>query len=183
MHTGLLQALAARYATFYFTDTIIALNVLLRVDRSSASFFRANGKKPWTTVPAHVQPIGNAWWEGCARPRSATSPPANYLAKARPKDGDINSVRPDGGAGAGAAFGQSMTYLKLHKGLSANLQYIKRAFRRQAKEHHPDQGGDATCSANCATEQLIRSANACTRAGAFRTNGSCRRLRGPSPPQ
>ena len=54
-----------------------------------------------------------------------------------------------------------MTSLKLkHKDLhSSNLQQIiKRAFRHQAKKHHPDQGGNAALFRKLreAYEQLIR---------------------------
>jgi hypothetical protein len=82
------------------------------------------------------------------------------LGKASPIEGDINSVRPLE-VREPARMARSMTHLKLkHKDLhSPNLQQIiKRAFRRQAKKHHPDQGGDATLFRKLrdAYEQLIQ---------------------------
>ena len=84
----------------------------------------------------------------------------HILAKASPIEGDINSVRPLE-VREPARMARSMTHLKLkHKDLySPNLQQIiKRAFRRQAKQHHPDQGGNPALFRKLreAYEQLIR---------------------------
>jgi hypothetical protein len=104
--------------------------------------------------------LGNAWWEEVRRTRKRYLATRLILGKARSIEGDINSVRPLE-VREPARMARSMTTLKLkHKDLhSPNLQQIiKRAFRRQAKKHHPDQGGDAALFRKLrdAFEQLIR---------------------------
>jgi hypothetical protein len=162
MRTGLLQTLQTRYATFYFTDTIIAMDILTygSTDLFSFIFPRANGKKPVDDFCRMFNLLGNAWWEEVRKTKKRYVATRNILATAMPKEGDINSVRPME-VREPARMAKSMTHLKLRQKdlYSANLQQIiKRAFRRQAKQHHPDQGGDATLFRKLrdAYEQLIR---------------------------
>jgi hypothetical protein len=161
IRTGLLQTLQIRYATFYFTEHLVVLDMLPygSVDLVSFIFPRANGKKPVDDFCQMFNILGNAWWEEVRRTKKRYVATRIILGKAQPIDGDVNCVRPLE-VREPARMARSMTTLKLrNRDLhSPNLQQIiKRAFRRQAKKHHPDQGGDAALFRKLrhAYEQLI----------------------------
>lgn len=162
IRTGLLQALQIRYATFYFTEHLVILDMLPYGSTDLASFIfpRAKGKKPVDDFCKMFNLLGNAWWEEVRRTKKRYLASRFILGKAKPTDGDVNSVRPLE-VREPARMARSLTHLKLrNKDLhSPHLQQIiKRAFRRQAKVHHPDQGGDAKLFRKLrdAYEQLIR---------------------------
>jgi hypothetical protein len=162
IRTGLLQALQIRYATFYFTDTQVVLDMLPYGSQDLLSFIfpRANGRKPVDDFCKMFNLLGNAWWEEVRRTKKRYLASRFILGKATQIEGDINSVRPLE-VREPARMARSMTQLKLrHRDLlSPHLQQIiKRAFRRQAKTHHPDQGGDAALFRRLreAYEQLTR---------------------------
>jgi hypothetical protein len=162
MRTGLLQTLQIRYATFYFTDTLVVLDMLPygSADLLSFIFPRATGRKPVDDFCNMFNLLGNAWWEEVRRTKKRYLATRLILGKAKSIEGDINSVRPLE-VREPTRMARSMTFLKLkHNDLhSSNLQQIiKRAFRRQAKRHHPDQGGDPDLFRKLrdAYEQLIR---------------------------
>ena len=64
MRTGLLRALSVRYATFYFTEDTIILDVLPFGSKEIYSFFypRAPRKKPAEDFSRMADVLGNAWW-------------------------------------------------------------------------------------------------------------------------
>jgi hypothetical protein len=96
MRTGLLQTLQIRYATFYFTETLIVLDMLPygAADLVSFIFPRANGKKPVEDFCKMFNLLGNAWWEEVRRTKKRYLATRIILGKAKPIEGDINSVRP-----------------------------------------------------------------------------------------
>jgi hypothetical protein len=162
IRTGLLQALQIRYATFYFTENLVVLDMLPYNATELVSFIfpRANGKKPVDAFCRMFNLLGNAWWQEVNRTKKRYVATRIILGKAKPIDGDVNSVRPLE-VREPARMARSMTTLKLRRTdlNSPQLeQIIKRAFRRQAKKHHPDQGGDAMLfrRLHAAYEQLIR---------------------------
>ena len=162
MRIGLLQALQTRYATFYFTETKIVLDLLPYGSQGLVSFIfpRASGKKPVEDFCKLFNLLGNAWWEEVRRTKKRYLASRHILGKARPIEGDINSVRPLE-VREPARMARHITCLKLKQAdlHSPELQQIiKRAFRRQAKMHHPDQGGNAALFRRLrdADEQLIR---------------------------
>ena len=69
IRTGLLQALQIRYATFYFTEQLVILDMLPygSTDLLSFIFPRANGKKPVDDFCKMFNLLGNAWWEELRR--------------------------------------------------------------------------------------------------------------------
>jgi hypothetical protein len=131
LRTGLLKTLNSRYATFYFTDTMIAMDVLPYNSKEIFSFIypRSSGKKPAEDYCVMSEILGNTWWAEKKRTHR------NYLAtrllfeKAKRNDPAFCSVM----------------HLKLGKSdlNSPKLEKtIKSAFRLQVKKHHPDLGGD-----------------------------------------
>jgi hypothetical protein len=146
MRTGLLRALNTRFATFYFTEDTIILDVLPYGAKEIFSFIypRSTRKKPADDFCRMADMLGNAWWAERKRTNK------KYLAsrfvfehadcngapadEVEPLEIKIPSVK-----------GRSLIRLKLGKSVldSPELnRIIKSAYRQQAMKHHPDRGGD-----------------------------------------
>jgi hypothetical protein len=145
--SGLLQALNTRYATFYFTDTVIILDVVPHGIREIFRYvaLRTEGSKPAEDFGKMTNMLGEAWW--AEEKRTAK----NYLASrrvlemaerlviseglTRPRLIKIPTVKPE-----------NLIYLDIAKadlGSRELVKMIKNAYRRQVKIHHPDVGGKA----------------------------------------
>jgi hypothetical protein len=145
--SGLLQALNIRYATFYFTDTVIILDVVPHGMREIFRYaaLRKEGSKPAEDFGRLTNLLGDAWW--AEEKRTAK----NYLASrcvlamaervviseglSRPRLMRIPTVKPE-----------NLIHLDIAKadlGSRELAALIKNAYRRQVKIHHPDAGGQA----------------------------------------
>ena len=145
--SGLLQALNVRYATFYFTDSVIILDVVPHGVREIFRYaaLRNDGSKPAEDFGKLTNRLGEAWW--AEEKRTAK----NYLASrlvlemaqrvaiseglARPRFIKVPTVKPE-----------NLIHLDIVKadlGSRDLVKMIKNAYRRQAKIHHPDAGGKA----------------------------------------
>lgn len=147
MRTGLLKALNTRYATFYFTTTLIFLDVLPYGSVSLFSFLfpRSPGRKPVDDFSRMSNILGNAWWAEKRRTNKRYIATQHVLEKAKNQNSNIKSIKPFEIVQP-AGLAKSLTFLKLGRAdlYTPQLQrIIKSAFRQQAKVHHPDQGGDA----------------------------------------
>ena len=146
LRTGLLKTLNTRYATFYFTDMMIVLDVLPFNSKEIFSFIypRSTGKKPAEDYCVMSDILGNTWWAEKKRTNRNYLATRFLLEKARrnnplscpvmPQEVKIPSVKK-----------ASLMYLRLDKSdlNSQELEKtIKKAFRLQVKKHHPDLGGD-----------------------------------------
>ena len=146
--SGLLQALNTRYATFYFTDTLIILDVVPHGIREIFRYaaLRTDGIKPAEDFGKMTNMLGDAWW---AEEKRTTK---NYLASrrvlemaerfaiseglARPRFIRVPTVKPE-----------KLILLDIAKadlGSHELNKLIKNAYRRQVKIHHPDMGGQAS---------------------------------------
>ena len=147
MKSGLLQALNTRYATFYFSDTIIILDI---VPHGIKEIFRYESKRKAGNNPAAdfsimTNNLGEAWWAESKRTNK------NYLASQhvlklatrhaisegsqRPRLIRIPTIKTE-----------SLNCLEIKKAdLNSHelSKIIKNAYRRQVKIHHPDVGGQA----------------------------------------
>jgi hypothetical protein len=147
IRNGLLQALNTRYATFYFTDEMIILDVVPHGIREIFRYtaLRTDGIKPADDFGVLTNRLGNAWWE--EEKRTAK----NYLASrrvlemakrlaiaegfTRPRLIKIPTVKPE-----------NLILLDMAKADLSSRELgkiIKNAYRRQVKIHHPDVGGKA----------------------------------------
>ena len=146
IRTGLLRALNARYASFYFTNLFIVMDVLPYDAKEIFSFIypRSSGKKPAEDYSNMSDKLGNEWWAEKKRTNR------NYLAtrylfeKTKSRKTFTSPVNPME-IKIPVVKNSSLTYLKLDKSAlnSPELKkIIKSAYRLQAKEHHPDLGGD-----------------------------------------
>jgi hypothetical protein len=148
VRTGLLRALNTRYATFYFTDRFLIMDVLPFDSSKLYSFIypRTEGRKPVDDFFEMANTLGAAWWKEMKRTNRKYLANNYVLGKAMRQDADGDSVRPmEIRIPSIRGQGKSLIYLQLGaKDLrsSALKTIIKSAYRRQALRHHPDKGGD-----------------------------------------
>jgi hypothetical protein len=162
LRTGLLRALNTRYATFYFTDVIIILDVLPygSPELFSYIFPRTPGAKPVDDFCTLSNILGNAWWAERNRTNKRYIATRFILEKALNKNADSAPIRPVD-VKEPARLKKSLMFLKLQKSdlNSSGLQRkIKSAYRQQAMRYHPDLGGDAAAfrKLHDAYEQIIK---------------------------
>jgi hypothetical protein len=147
MRTGLLQALNTRYATFYFSDIMIIMDVLPYGFKEICSFFypRSPDKKPGEDFSMMSNLLGETWWAERRRTNKRYLATMHVLKLAHPNRKPPISVKPFW-KHVPIIKATSLVYLNLSKAdlNSPELQkIIKNAYRRQAKMYHPDLGGDA----------------------------------------
>ena len=162
LRTGLLRALNTRYATFYFTETVIILDVLPygSAELFSYIFPRTPGGKPVEDFCTLSNVLGNAWWAERNRTNKRYIANRFILEKAINKNADTAPIKP-AEVKEPAKLKKSLMFLKLKKSdlNSPGLQRkIKSAYRKQAMKHHPDLGGNAAGfrKLHDAYEQIIK---------------------------
>ena len=143
--TGLLQTLGIRYATFYFTEFMVVMDLLPYDSRQIYSYMlpRAKGRKPVEDFCALSNILGNIWWNEKSRTKKRYLASKEVLSRASRPRASMESVKPAGRT-APSVRSSSLICLELRsEDLDpAHLEgRIKRAYRRQAKKHHPDLGG------------------------------------------
>jgi hypothetical protein len=148
MRTGLLKALNTRYATFYFTGSQIVLDVLTlsSKDLFHFTFPRMPGKKPADDFIRMSNHMANEWW--AEKRKTDKRYLANrYVFERAQKDPATAGTRinPDNLLIPVVNL-KTLACLKLNRSELHSpdpISAIKAAYRRMAKQHHPDQGGDA----------------------------------------
>ena len=146
MRSGLLRALNTKFATFYFTNSMIFMDVLPygAVSLFSFIFPRTPAKKPAEDFCTMANVLGNAWWAEKRRTNKRYIATQHILERAKNQN-TAYSIRPFEIVEP-ARMAKSLTFLKLDRsdlGSPELQKIIKSAYRQQAKRHHPDQGGDA----------------------------------------
>ena len=162
MRSGLLQALNTRYATFYFSDLLIVMDLLPHGDREIRSFFfpRTPGKKPGDDFSRMADILGEQWWAEQRRTKKRHYATLHVLGLGLRNQVPLQSVKPPL-VHTPSVTAASLVYLKLEKSNLDSpelMKIIKDAYRRQVKIHHPDLGGDAGMfrKIHRAYEDLIR---------------------------
>lgn len=145
--TGLLQTLNTRYATFYFTEFAIMMDLLL-YDRDQIFSYmlpRSPGKKPVEDFCELSNLLGTLWWNERERTKKRYLASKQVLEQARKLDAPVEAVMPVSFSVPSIRSGSLVTLeLETEDLMPANLELkIKSAFRRQAKKHHPDLGGSS----------------------------------------
>ena len=146
MRTGLLKALYIRYATFYFTETFIIMDLLPFNCKEIYSFiFPRSGKnKPADDFSKMADILGNAWWTERKRTNRKYLASRHVLEKANRKNAQADSVKPLE-IKIPSVNEKSLINLKIGRSELNTPQLqklIKSAYRTQAKKHHPDLGGN-----------------------------------------
>ncbi len=146
VRTGLLRALNTRYATFHFDDRMIVLDVLPYGSKELFSFMypRGNGRNPGDDFSLMANLLGTLWWDVKRKTSKSYVASRQLLQKAthsRVSEASlpVERIKP-------SISNSALLYLKLGRRdlISENLsERVKKAYRRQAKRHHPDLGGSA----------------------------------------
>jgi len=145
--TGLLRTLNTRYATFHFSDHDVALDILPygEEDIFSCTRSRALGRLPADEFSAMAVILGNTFWDGVRKTRKRYLACRHVLSRSTRNRVSLQSVRPQISC-VPVVRKEVLVLLELRIGDLMDTErrrIIKAAFRRQAKEHHPDHGGDA----------------------------------------
>ena len=147
IRTGLLKALNTRYATFYFTSTELFLDVLIHDANEINSFIfrRRPGKKPVDDFIRLSNQLGSEWWKEQKRTKKRYLASRFVLEQSEKLPNSHKWMFPKETL-TPTFVGNSLTCLRLsHSDLQSPeaMVCIKSAFRKMAKKHHPDQGGEA----------------------------------------
>lgn len=145
--TGLLKALNVRYATFYFTEHLVILDLLpYDMDRiHSFLWTRSLNQKPVQDFCRLAEILGKAWWAERKRTQRRYLASRHVLSKAKSPIKENTTVVPME-LRIPSVKGAKLILLQLdehHLNPSKLADHIKAAYRRQAKKHHPDIGGDS----------------------------------------
>lgn len=147
---GLLRAFNARYAAFFFDDEHVVLDILpLRSGHISRfSCRRRAGRKPADDLKALILRSGEEWHDMVSNHHSKGYATLFLLRRKHERSLRPESVKPD--CRTRPRFSrkerESMKALEISVNdlLSAqSVRKIKSAYKRMAKVHHPDAGGDA----------------------------------------
>jgi len=146
MQTGLLKALRARYATFYFTELFIVMDILPYGEKKFFSFIcpRTKGSRPADDFIRMATALGNLWWAEKKRTNKEYLASRQVLTSAERIENRTDSLKPVE-LKIPSIKGSSLLYLKLGKTDLKSCEYqsiIKKKYRIEAKKHHPDMGGD-----------------------------------------
>jgi hypothetical protein len=146
MQTGLLRALRAKYATFYFTEQLIIMDLLPYGEKDLFSFIypRSKVNKPADDFSLMATTLGNLWWAAKKRTNKKYLASQQVLTAAERTKNKKNAIKPIE-LKIPAIKGSSLIYLKLGKTDLESFKYqsiIKKKYRKEAKKHHPDLGGD-----------------------------------------
>ncbi|MGD9331841.1 MAG: DnaJ domain-containing protein [Desulfobacterales bacterium] len=145
VRTGLLKALQTRYATFHFDERVIVLDILPygRQEIYSFLFARRPGLTPADDFSQMANVLGNDWWAERRRTNKKYRASQHLLRNARQGAADIGAVKPIEERRA-VVKDHLLIQLKIDRRdlMSPNLdKVVKKAYRQQAKRHHPDRGG------------------------------------------
>jgi len=147
MRSGFLQALNARYATFYFSDTKITMDVIPRGFREIFRYtaLRVPGRKPGEDFSKMADVLGTAWWEELKRTNRQYLASRHVLGLATREAVSVVALRPLQ-VKIPTIQKKYLDFLSIDKSQLESPELrklVKDAYRRQAKIHHPDIGGSA----------------------------------------
>jgi hypothetical protein len=159
--TGLLQTLNARYATFFFTDAILVLD-LLPYDRQAVFSFiqpRSGRRTPAEDFFRMSTRLGNHWWAEKERTRKRYLASIHLLKMACRQEESLGRLNPREKLRP-TLIGNSLVQLRLRREDLSSPELpriVKSAFRRQALRHHPDHGGSSAMfqKLHAAYEQIL----------------------------
>ncbi len=143
---NILRIFKTRYATFYFTQDTLILNVLTNLSKKVYTFFysRTPGLKPAKDMENMVFELGDMWWWQL-RAKKSKSFASLYVLQT----GEENLVSPDmvipNKEKYITGIKKSLDFFKISKDSLLNFSItdkdIKSAYRKAALKYHPDLGG------------------------------------------
>jgi hypothetical protein len=146
---GLLKACSTRYAAFSFTDGHVMLDVLPAWSKVISRFMckRTAGKKPAEDLKNLILQSGKEWYEMVDNNKSKSYASLTLLDKSINKEIDPSGIKPNRKTQPRLSSKETaclkVLSLKREELCSdSHAVKINSAYRRMAKVHHPDMGGD-----------------------------------------
>jgi len=146
---GLLKAFNARYAAFSFNDEYVLLDILPVWSSEISRFFRRRSDNtPARDLKNLILHSGAEWYRIIQNRNSRSYATLSLLSKNCTKRIHPDSIKPDGKLKPRLTKGERQSIklleLKLEELFSdGHILRIKSAYKKLAKIHHPDVGGDA----------------------------------------
>ena len=147
---GLLKAFNARYAAFSFSEDHVILDVLPVWSKGISRFAleRANNRKPAEDLKDLILESGREWHHMVENNNSRSYASLFLIEKNQKKNIDPKSIKPDRKARLRLSKQEKkcLKILKLERedlSSEGHAVKIKSAYKKMAKVHHPDIGGDA----------------------------------------
>jgi hypothetical protein len=147
---GLLRVFNARYAAFSFNQNYVILDILPVWANDISRFIckRTNGKKPAEDLKRLILESGEEWYHLINNNKSRSYASHFILTRNHGKGIPPESIRPNSELRPrfSKSERESMTLLelKMEELISeGKVSRIKTAYKKLAKIHHPDVGGDA----------------------------------------
>lgn len=145
---GLLRAVNARYAAFYFDREHVVLDVLPLRSRHISRFAgrRSEGCKPAEDLKRMILHYGEEWHEMVSNNTSKSFASLFLLKRNHDQSLPPESLKPDRRVRPRFTKEEKESMKVLRLGVNdllceSSVQRIKTAFKRLAKVHHPDVGG------------------------------------------
>ncbi len=146
---GLLRAFSTRYAAFSFTDGHVILDVLPAWSNVISRFVckRKTGNKPAEDLKKLILQSGKEWYEMVDNNKSKSYASLTLLDKSHNKDIDPSEIKPNRKTQPRLSSNESVSLkiLSLKREelcCESHTVKINSAYRKMAKIHHPDKGGD-----------------------------------------
>lgn len=150
LSTGLLRVFNARYAAFSFDSGAVMLDVLPVWSNEISRFThtRTNGKRPADDLKTLILRSGGEWYGMIQSKTSKSFASLSLLTKNQDHTVTPESIKPDRRVRPRLSR-REKEYMKLLRLTASELlsaghaARIKSSYRKLAKLHHPDVGGDA----------------------------------------
>lgn len=147
---GLLSIFNARYASFTFNNSHVILDILPIWSKDVSRFIRSRkpGKKPAEELKDLILKSGTDWYEMINNNNSRSYASLYLLKKNSDKTLPLGALKPNNKLRPrfSKQEKESIKLLQLDADdliLDGYLSRIKSAYKKMAKVHHPDMGGDA----------------------------------------
>lgn len=147
---GLLSIFNARYASFTFNRNYVIFDVLPAWSKEISRFTlkRTSGKKPADDLKKLILDSGNEWYAIIDDNKSKSYASLSLLKKNCNSTISVKSIRPDSKRKPRFSKAEKESLkclkLKLEELISEEKSSkIKSAYKKMARIHHPDMGGDA----------------------------------------
>jgi hypothetical protein len=147
---GLLSICNARYAAFSFTKNHVILDILPIWSKNISRFVhrRVNGSKPAEDLKHLVLESGEQWYEIIGKKHSKSFASLSLLRHNHDAQLPLESIKPGKILRPRFSRDERRSMKLLSLGLEelladGQILKIKSAYKKLAKVHHPDMGGDA----------------------------------------
>ena len=147
---GFLSILNTRYASFSFNKSYVILDILPVWSKEISRFthIRTAGKKPADDLKKLILDSGSEWYSIIGNNNSKSFASLSLLKKNCNNTLPVRSIRPDSKKKLRLSKGERESLkclkLKLEELIAEEkASIIKTAYKKMARIHHPDMGGDA----------------------------------------